>query len=149
MSSIVLSGDTSGQVSLTVPAIAGSNTATIPASTGNVLMDSTVGVCRAWVNFNGVTTATIRSSFNVSSVTRNGTGDYTITFTNALSDANYATNLTLQRGDGAGVNPGYACIYGTTSNAYTSITASSVRIITASSSTSAQDMPYVGASIFR
>lgn len=50
-------------------------------------------LCRAWVNFNGVTTATIRASFNVSSVTRNGTGDYTVNFTSALSDANYATNL--------------------------------------------------------
>jgi hypothetical protein len=50
-------------------------------------------LCRAWVNFNGVTTATIRASFNVSSVTRNGTGDYTVNFTNAMSDANYATNL--------------------------------------------------------
>jgi hypothetical protein len=47
-------------------------------------------LCRAWVNFNGVTTATIRASFNVSSVTRNGTGDYTINFTNAMTDANYS-----------------------------------------------------------
>ena len=46
-------------------------------------------LCRAWVNFNGVTTATIRASFNVSSVTRNGTGDYTVNFTNAMPDANY------------------------------------------------------------
>lgn len=47
-------------------------------------------LCRAWVNFNGVTTATIRASFNVSSVTRNGTGDYTVNFTNAMPDANYS-----------------------------------------------------------
>jgi len=47
-------------------------------------------LCRAWVNFNGVTTATIRASFNVSSVTRNSVGDYTVNFTNALPDANYA-----------------------------------------------------------
>lgn len=46
-------------------------------------------LCRAWVNFNG-TTAGIRASFNVSSVTRNGTGDYTVTFTNAMPDTNYA-----------------------------------------------------------
>ncbi len=90
MSSLVLSGDTSGQVSLTVPAIAGSNTATIPASTGNVLMDSTVGVCRAWVNFNGVSgSVAIRASFNVSSITRTAAGVYTIAFTNAFTDTNY------------------------------------------------------------
>ena len=51
-------------------------------------------LCRAWVNFNGVTTATIRASFNVSSITRNGTGNYTINFTNALPDANYSANIT-------------------------------------------------------
>lgn len=44
---------------------------------------------RAWVNFNG-STAAIRASGNVASVTRNGVGDYTIVFTDALPDANYA-----------------------------------------------------------
>lgn len=45
---------------------------------------------RAWVNFNGVTTASIRAAFNVSSVTKTATGIYTVTFTNALPDTNYA-----------------------------------------------------------
>lgn len=44
----------------------------------------------AWVNFNGTGTVAIRSSYNVSSITDNGTGDYTVNFTTALSDANYA-----------------------------------------------------------
>ena len=45
----------------------------------------------AWVNFNGNTSpGTIRASFNVTSVTKNATGDYTLNFTNALADANYA-----------------------------------------------------------
>jgi hypothetical protein len=48
------------------------------------------GSAKAWVNFNGVTTASIRASYNVSSVTRNSTGNYTINFTNAFSDANYS-----------------------------------------------------------
>lgn len=43
----------------------------------------------AWVNFNGTGTVAIRSSYNVSSITDNGTGDYTINFATALSDANY------------------------------------------------------------
>lgn len=47
-------------------------------------------LCRAWVNFTGTGTVTINGSFNVSSITDNGTGDYTINFTNALADANYA-----------------------------------------------------------
>ena len=46
--------------------------------------------CRAWVNFNGTGTVAIRASFNVSSITDNGTGDYTVNFTTAMPDANYA-----------------------------------------------------------
>jgi hypothetical protein len=45
--------------------------------------------CRAWVNFNGTGTPAIRSSGNVSSITDNGTGDYTVNFSNAMTDANY------------------------------------------------------------
>jgi hypothetical protein len=47
-------------------------------------------LCRAWVNFNGEGTVAIRASFNVSSITDNGTGDYTVNFTNAMPDANYS-----------------------------------------------------------
>jgi hypothetical protein len=51
-------------------------------------------LCRAWVNFDGTTNTggfcTIRASFNVSSITDNGTGDYTVNFTTAMPDANYS-----------------------------------------------------------
>jgi hypothetical protein len=49
------------------------------------------GIAKAWVNFNGTTASpsTIRASYNVSSVTKNGTGDYTVNFTTAMVDANY------------------------------------------------------------
>jgi hypothetical protein len=47
-------------------------------------------MCRAWVNFNGTGTVAIRASGNVSSITDNGTGDYTVNFTTALCDANYS-----------------------------------------------------------
>jgi len=46
--------------------------------------------CRAWVKFNGTGTVAIYASGNVSSITDNGTGDYTVNFTIAMSDANYA-----------------------------------------------------------
>ena len=46
--------------------------------------------CRAFCNFNGTGTVAIRASFNVSSITDNGTGAYTVNFTNALPDANYS-----------------------------------------------------------
>jgi hypothetical protein len=45
--------------------------------------------CRAWVNFNGTGTVAIRASGNVTSITDNGTGDYTVNFTNAMPDVNY------------------------------------------------------------
>jgi len=47
--------------------------------------------CRAWVNFNGQGTVAIRASGNVSSITDNGTGQYTVNFTTAMPDASYAT----------------------------------------------------------
>lgn len=49
---------------------------------------------KAWVNFNGTGTVAIRDSFNVSSITDNGTGDYTVNFASALADANYAAVAT-------------------------------------------------------
>ena len=55
--------------------------------------------CRAWVNFNGTGTVAIRASGNVSSITDNGTGDYTVNFTTAMLDANYSVSLTTQSGD--------------------------------------------------
>ena len=51
-------------------------------------------MCRAWVNFNGTGTVAIRAQFNVSSITDNGTGDYTVNFTTALADANYSAVTT-------------------------------------------------------
>lgn len=46
--------------------------------------------CRAWVNFNGTGTVAISASGNVTSITDNGTGNYTLNLTTAMSDANYA-----------------------------------------------------------
>jgi len=46
-------------------------------------------MCRAWVNFNGTGTVAIRASGNVTSITDNGVGDYTVNFTTAMPDTNY------------------------------------------------------------
>jgi hypothetical protein len=64
-------------------------------------------LCRAWVNFNGTGTVAIRASFNVSSITDNGTGLYTVNFTTAMSDANYAT---LSTGTPPTENIGIVCL---------------------------------------
>ena len=47
-------------------------------------------LAKAWVNFNGQGTIAINDDFNVSSLTDNGTGSYTVTFTTAMSNGNYA-----------------------------------------------------------
>jgi hypothetical protein len=73
----------------------GGNTATIngltPISltTLNASGSAPVFACRAWVNFNGTGTVAIRASGNVSSITDNGTGIYTINFTEAMTDINF------------------------------------------------------------
>ena len=60
-------------------------------SNATVPVDTVVnGTAKAWVNFNGTGTVAIRRAFNVSSITDGGTGDYTVTFTNAMPDANYS-----------------------------------------------------------
>jgi hypothetical protein len=58
--------------------------------------------CRAWVNFNGTGTVAIRASYNVSSITDNGgSGSYTVNFTNAMVDANYAAVCSAEATAGA------------------------------------------------
>lgn len=65
----------------------------------NTLQDATgvgqpaiAGAAKAWVNFNGTGTVAIRAAFNVSSITDNGVGDYTVNFSTAMVDTNYAIN---------------------------------------------------------
>lgn len=57
--------------------------------------------CRAWVNFNGTAGGTIRASGNVSSITDNGAGDYTVNFQNAMPNANYSAIGSCRRGSPA------------------------------------------------
>jgi len=62
------------------------NGAGTSTSTTNVIS----GCAKAWVNFNGQASGAIRASYNVSSITYNSAGDFTINFTTAFADANYA-----------------------------------------------------------
>jgi hypothetical protein len=75
---------------LSTTAAALTNTTQI-ATTAFVRADNNV---KAWVNFNGTGTVAIRASYNVSSITDNGVGDYTVNFTTALADANYVVEGT-------------------------------------------------------
>ena len=85
--------------------------------------------CRAWVNFNGTGTVAIRASGNVSSITDNGTGKFTVNFTTAMSDANYASNVSLNWDNGSrnlnatfentvASSCRFACSYGINSDLY-------------------------------
>jgi hypothetical protein len=103
----------------------------------NAAGSAPIYACRAWVNFNGTGTVAIRASGNVSSITDNGTGDYTVNFTTDMEDANYAVTVSSDQES----RPVKAASYTTTS----------VRIGTAGggSSTSSQDLEIVSVAIFR
>ena len=71
-------------------------TLTVQDASGTIALSADVGFkCAAWVNFNGTGVVAIRGSAGVSSVTDNGTGDYSINFTTAFADANYAAVSTM------------------------------------------------------
>jgi hypothetical protein len=102
-----------------------------------------VYACRAWVNFNGTGTVAIRASGNVSSITDNGTGDYTVNFTNALPDVNY-------------IITGTSALTGTTNNTVAENlqnvvkTTSAIRIAVVNTISSAfSDVSVVNIAVFR
>jgi hypothetical protein len=103
-------------------------------------------LCRAWVNFNGTGTVAIRASFNVSSITDNGTGDYTINFTTAMSDANYSFVNQIDWGNTAF---GASC----RTSVIVSLTTASARMRTgyldASAIFTAEDESIICAAVFR
>ena len=66
----------------------------------NATGSAPVFACRAWVNFNGTGTPSIRASGNVSSITDHGAGDYTVNFTTAMPDAKYCVNVSTERSSG-------------------------------------------------
>lgn len=81
-------------MTVTLNAVAGTGLVQTSDASGIIKVQS-AGVTTnalAWVNFNGTLSSPItpRANYNISSVTKNGTGDYTLNFTTALSDANYA-----------------------------------------------------------
>ena len=99
-----------------------------------------VYACRAWVNFNGTGTVAINGNGNVSSITDNGVGDYTVNFTTAMSDTNYSVVATKQN-TATNVSSGIAEI---TANRATS----SVRITTFENANST-DSNNVSVAVFR
>lgn len=92
-------------------------------------------LAKAWVNFNGTGTVAIRDSYNVSSITDNGTGDYTINYSTAFSNANYCANVSARN-------------YSIIAAAAGSITTTSIRVGTYTSTMTSDDSTHIFATIF-
>lgn len=98
--SVVTSVVNANTITISSAAANSSTNTSLTFYTPNKLLVSHVaspGVCKAWVNFNGTGTVAIRAAFNVSSITDNGTGLYTVNFTTAMADANYVTSISAGR----------------------------------------------------
>lgn len=123
---------------LTTPNI---NSAQVPTVSGT----APLYMARAWVNFNGTGTVAIRGSGNVSSITDNGVGEYTVNLTNAMSDANCAPTATGMR---------YAASVSRAGNVYANMSSSSaIRVFTGYEDTFSgaipTDLEYVQIAVFR
>lgn len=101
------------------------------------------GSAKAWVLFDGTSAPpTIRGQYNVGSITKNATGDYTVSFTNALSSANYSVV-----GSCIGSSGNWAYNVGTKNSV---LSAGSVRfVVTYTNGDSNFDVPYVSITCFR
>jgi len=89
-------GSGASLTSLSASQLTGDIAAARMTSALNASGSAPIYACRAWVNFNGTGTVAIRASGNVSSITDNNTGDYTVNFTTAMVDANFAVNATAR-----------------------------------------------------
>ena len=134
--------------------VAGGSTFTTPAavitSAGLFQFNSGYGSaataygCRAWVNFNGGGTPAIRASGNVSSITDNGTGDYTVNFTTAMVDANYSVAGIVGGADTPAANAGIIHVKLTSG-----LTTGSVRFYCTNISSAAADRDYILINVHR
>ena len=179
MSKVALSGNASGTGTFTIasPNSNTDRTLTLPDATGTVLVsgqpvtattgnfsgDVTLGssvlatptgsapsyTCRAWVNFNGTGTVAIRASGNVSSITDNGTGDYTVNFATAMPDVNYCVTASTSTAINIAVQGGVNLFYNKASNVEVAPTTTAARIQPQSNVGNAIDPQYVCVSVFR
>lgn len=111
----------------------------------DILMDDPQ-VCKAWVNYNGLTN-TIIDDFNTSSVTDNGTGDYTINLTNPVSNAFYSVGFGGTLDSAVGSHGNFIGIK-TTNGVVATKNTSALRVFTKSQSFSATDLIQCNVQIF-
>ena len=116
----------------------------------NVTGSAPVYACRAWVFFNGTGTVSINGSGNVSSITDNGTGQYTVNLATAMPDLDFCVNTT---GTGGLTNSGYVQLdstsFGGGGSTTTYPSTNSVNLRGVDFGGSQRDHPMVCVSIFR
>lgn len=95
------------------------------------------GKCTAWVNFNGTGTVAIRDALNVSSITDNGVGDYTLNFSQSMTSANFSLAFTV----GTTVADAYSL-------SHDALTVSGVRVVAKGTNTVNYDANYCSVQIF-
>jgi len=171
MSKIALQGGATGTATFTIeaPTTSTNRTLTLPDNAGTVLSSASdldaanltgnvaaaritdalnasgsapIYACRAWVNFNGTGVVAIRASGNVSSITDNGTGLYTVNFTTAMPDADYCVSGSANQGSGS-----VECV-GESSGGIRTTAAIQVAILNGATN-ARTDRPFVNVSIFR
>ena len=158
MSIVKVQGNASGTGIFTVasPNSNTDRTLTLPDSSGTVATaESTLAqfnasgsapvyAARAWVNFNGTGTVAIRASGNVSSITDNGTGDYTVNMTTAMPDTNYSYIVSGKEDESN------TSVFAAIANpARYAQTTSAFRVVTRVPGGSAYDFILVSAAVFR
>ena len=161
-SGLVQSADLSGAINIqsngtTVLGVTSTGTSVTGTQSvsGNLSFNSGYGSsavaygCRAWVNFDGTGTPAIQASGNVTSITDNGTGDYTVNFTNALADANYCvtTIAPVVADQGSSYQFGLRYPAGTVGGTPTLKSTTQVRVL--SRRESDQDLSNANVAIFR
>jgi hypothetical protein len=117
-------------------------------SSGDLSSCTGSNLAKAWANFNGVTTVTVNSSFNISSITRSSTGIYVVTFTTAMSDANYPIECSAVTDNAIGTNGIFLGVY-TLSNVIQNKTSSAVTLASKSQGFSLADCVSASIAIFR
>jgi len=162
MSKISLKPNSAGTANFEIaaPATNTDRTFTLPDEAGTVVTTATdlepqvkdslnatgtapIYACRAWVNFDGTGTVAIRDSGNVSSITDNGTGQYTVNFNTNMPDANYTCVITGGSSSFANYNVTHGVVFDPP-------TFSSVRICaTLTAPNDAVDIPIINVAIFR
>lgn len=120
------------------------------ASGSNSVPMATVasGTAKAWVNFNGTGTVAIRAAFNVTSITDNGVGDYTVNFTNAMPDVNYSVTGSAMR-DSSNYTAIFTAPVNTDAGGARTTTSATVGAVLLGGTVSNVDASYMSVAIFR